>query len=72
MKQKTKAEMIDKILEYYVVGWENDDSKDVYEELQEVYLHGIKGLENESLEYIESEYKKAMTFHLGVVWEEKK
>ena len=53
-----RAGMIDAILAYYTFGWENDDSKDVHEELQDVYRHGIKGLENESLEYIKSEYEK--------------
>ena len=57
-----KEEMIDRIIEYYTHGWENNDSKDIYEELQDYNRYGCKGLENESLEYIRKEYKEAVEF----------
>ena len=61
-RKKEREEMIDRIIEYYTHGWENNDSKDIYEELQDHVRYGTKGLENESLEYIRKEYKEALEF----------
>ena len=59
MAYPSKDEMIDTIIEYYNYGWESGDDGELYDELDDLNRNGCKGLENETLDFLQGEYDNA-------------
>ena len=59
MTYPSKDEMIETIMEYYNHGWVGGEMGELYDDLDYVYRNGYKGLENETLDFLEGEYDNA-------------
>ena len=62
MTYPSKDEMIDTIMEYYNYGWEGGEFSELYDELADLNRNGCKGLENESIDFLQGEYDNAKEF----------
>ena len=62
MAYPNKEVMIETIMEYYNLGWESGDMGELYNDLDDIYRNGYKGLENETLDFLEGEYDNAKKF----------
>jgi len=62
MAYPSKDEMIETIMEYYNHGWVGGEMGELYDHIDYVYRNGYKGLENETLDFLEGEYDNAKQF----------
>ena len=62
MAYPSKEVMVETIMEYYNLGWKYGDFKELYIELDDLNRDGCKGLENESIDFLQGEYDNAKEF----------